>query len=102
MTNKFLLALLMASVSIAAMTEKPIPLDELDISEYTLEIPSALVRTQNSKSGLKLFCDKEGFVVKKGNTVKRVPSYDTDKLFRGRNLKQIAKYALLSNKFRVS
>ncbi len=103
MIYKLSLAFLVATASIAAMEVSPstIPLDDLDTSNMTLVIPSSQVRTQNIKNKIDLFYDENGFVVKEGETFKRVHSYDTDSSLRKRNLKTIAKYVCL-NKLKIS
>lgn len=100
MIYRLILAFLVIITPIAVMPQNTISLDDLDTKNLTLLIPSSQVKTQNIKYKIDLLCDNEGFIVKKGKTVKRVRSYNTDKLFRKIDLIKIAKYALL-NEFKV-
>lgn len=93
-----LLLLLLSCASVSAMTD----LDDLDTQGLTLQIPSKNVRTHHIKDPISLYCDDEGFLVKKGDELVRVNNYDIDPTFRGRDMKDILKYTALDNKFRIS
>ena len=119
MIRKLSLIFLIITASSAAMTEKPqsnkaliiaaqtaknrtfIPLSEINIENLTLGFSSETVRTRNIQNTIKLYCDNQGFIVQNGQTFSRIKSHDVDQLFKGRDLKEIAHYALF-NKFQVS
>jgi hypothetical protein len=80
-------------------SNKPIPLNEVDIEDLTLFIPSDHICNRTADA-VELFYDKEGFIVQKGDKAKRVNSYDTDALFRNTTLENVGKFSAL-NKFVV-
>ena len=73
----------------------------IDLDEATLEFSPESVRTDGLEENIGLFYDKEGFFVRADDEDVRVQTYDTDKLFRGRNIKDVARYAT-QGKFKVS
>lgn len=96
------LALLMTTASASAMLQENTSVQALDTSKLCIKIPSSQVRTQNIDENIDLLCDNQGFIVKKNNTLKRVHSYDTETILRGKDVVQIAKFAACLSKFKVS
>lgn len=99
MLKKLLLASMAITSSVALAGF--VSLDDLDSKGMTLAIAPSRVSSRNAAKRISLFCDEKGFVVKEGESLTRVHSYDTDKLFRAADLKDIAKYACF-NKFKIS
>lgn len=76
-------------------------IDDIDMKEATLEFLSGTVRKKSAEEGLLLY-DKEGFLVRKDDEDVRVHRYDTDKLFHGRSVKEMTKYAIKGNKLKLT
>lgn len=90
--------LLLVTGSMSAMTD----LDDLNTDNLSFKIPSKNIRTKDITDPIDLYCDNEGFVVKKGEDLVRVNNYDVDPTFRDRDVKDILKYTVLDNNFRVT
>lgn len=71
---------------------------KMDLSETTLAFGAGMVQGLQENN---LFYDKDGFFIVEDDNVVRVNSYDTDKLFHGRDQDFVARYAQIG-KFKVS
>ncbi len=100
--RRFSLSLLLSLAtvfSISAMETRS--LDDIDMTDATLEFLPGMVRTDGIEEKTNLFYDQEGFFVRTSGDDVRVHKYDTDKCLLGLSTKDIAKRALLG-KFKVS
>ncbi len=101
LSHSLLLSILAASSLSAVENSHLISLDEVDMTEATLEFSPEAVRTDGLGEDIGLFYDKDGFFVRTSDDDVRVQRYDTDKLFRGRKVKDIARYSTMG-KFKLS
>ena len=95
-----LLLMLVASSSMIFANQDGIPLDDFDLANYRISIPSELVFKQNISHDIELICDNNGFLIKNGEDFKRIEPCNTDKLFRDLGLKDTIKYAF-QGRFKV-
>jgi len=74
-------------------------IDNIDLEDLTVEIPRERFFIRGS-SDPRLFYNKEGFFVQRGEETVRIPSRDIDTLFRNRKVESVCKYAFM-HKFKL-